>query len=260
MRLLQRRLRMDSDKDFSRLPERRTQLIHTESFLLITALISQLAFFFWMGFGTKSTNAVREFLDEPVLWVFFGANIICWSLIFVVRFFWQGFDYGAHQDAKTGLYHRHYFERILEMEIRRSGRYRYPVTLCILDIDRFKSLNQTLGKKQGDQMLQKFADFLRNSVRITDLIARYAGDEFCVLLPHTDLVKAEKFISRLVALAQERLDCSFSAGLTTFHAGETRVQLLERAAFALLQAKREGKGKVRSLPSAQDNQAALNFK
>mgnify|MGYP001571506285 CR=1 FL=1 len=250
---------MIHDPDFSRLPERRLQLIQVESFLLITALLSQLAFIFWMGFGTRSMNAVREFINEPILWVLFAANLVCWSLVFVVRFFWQGFDYGANEDLQTGLYHRSYFERILEMEIRRSGRYHYPATLCLLDIDRFTSLNQSFGRKHGDEVLRKFAEFLRSSVRLTDLIARYERDEFCVLLPHTDLVKAEKFISRIVAQAQERLDCSFSAGLTGFHAGENRAQLLERASLALELAKREGIGKVRCLLSGQDSQAILSF-
>lgn len=250
---------MTHDTDFSRLPERRLQLIHVESFLLIAALLSQLAFLFWMGFGTRSLNAVREFINEPLLWVLFGANLLCWSLVFIVRFFWQGFDYGANQDVQTGLYHRSYFERIVEMEARRSGRYRYPVTLCLLDIDRFKSINQNFGRKKGDEVLRKFAEFLRSSVRITDLIARYDRDEFCVLLPHTDVVKAEKFISRIVAQMQERLDCSFSAGLTAFHAGENGAQLLDRASLALEQAKREGTGKVRCLLSGQDSQAVLSF-
>lgn len=250
---------MTHDEDFSKLPERRTQLIHIESFLLIAALLSQLSFVLWMGFGTRSMNAVKEFINEPLLWVLFAANLACWSLVFIVRFFWQGFDYGTNQDLQTGLYHRNYFERILEMEIRRSGRYRYPVTLCILDIDRFTSLNQSFGRKRGDEVLQKFAEFLRASVRITDLIARYERDEFLVLLPHTDLVKAEKFISRIVAQMQERLDYSFSAGLTNFHAGESRSQLLERVSLALGQAKREGTGKVRCLLSGQDSQAVLSF-
>ncbi len=250
---------MTHDQDFSRLPERRIQLIHTESFLLIAALLSQLSFILWMGFGTRSMNAVREFINEPLLWALFAANLICWSLVFIVRFFWQGFDYGANQDLQTGLYHRNYFERILEMEVRRSGRYHYPVTLCILDVDRFTSMNQSFGRKHCDEVLRKFAEFLRTTVRITDLIARYERDEFLVLLPHTDLVKAEKFISRIVAQAQERLDLSFSAGLTAFHTGETRSQLLERALLALQQAKREGTGKVRCLLSGQDSQAILSF-
>lgn len=248
---------MNSENEFSGLYERRSQLIQVESFLLITALLTQLGFVFWMGFGTPSMNAVHEFLDEPLLWILLGANLFCWMFVFATRFFWQAFEGGADQDKKTGLYHRGYFERIVEMEIRRSRRYKYPAALCLLDLDRFSALNKTAGRKRADEILRIFADFLRQSVRTTDLIARFGRDEFCVLLPHTDAVRAEKFISRIVALAQERLDCSFSAGLTPFHAGENRERLFERAAAALEQAKQGGSGRVVCIHAEVNSQAAI---
>ena len=247
------------EQDLSDLFERRTQLIHIESFLLILALLSQLAFMFWRGFGERSFTTASEFLKDPVLWAVLAANLICWGIIFAVRFLWQGFDHQANSDPQTGLFHRFHFEKLLDTEIRRAGRYHYPATLCMIDLDRFAALNESHGRSRGDETLQRFAGFLRASARITDLIARYEKDEFCILLPHTDLVRAEKFIARILAQSQERLDCSFSAGLTAFYAGEARSQFWGRAALALGQAKQEGTGKIRCLISGTDSRAVLSF-
>lgn len=248
------------EKDFSSVFEHRTQLIHVESFLLITALLSQLAFMFWMGFGTHhSFSAAWEFLKQPALWFMTAFNLVCWGTVFMVRFFWQGFDHDANSDMETGLFHRLHFEKLTGLEIRRAGRYRYPVTLCLLDLDHFSSLNESYGRRRGDETLERFAGFLRASVRITDMIARYGKDEFCVLLPHTDLVHAEKFMTRILALSQERLDCSFSAGLTSFQPGETPAHLWARVLAALEQAKREGTGKIRCLVGGIGSQAVLSF-
>lgn len=247
------------EKDGSTLFERRSQLISLESFLLIAALLSQLAFMFWMGFGTRSFSEVQELFREPLRAVFLSANLACWIAIFAIRFFWQGFDQDVNNDMQTGLFNRYYFEKLLEMEIRRAGRYRYPLTLCVLDIDQFSSLNENYGKKRGDETLQGFAGFLRASVRLTDLLARHDKDEFCVLLPHTDLIRAEKFMQRVLAQSQERLDCSFSAGITTYHTGESRAQFVSRTLEALNQAKREGNGKLRCLVTGPDSQTVLSF-
>ncbi len=237
------------DKEVPTLFERRIQLIQAESFFLIAALLSQLAFMLWLGFGTRSLDSViQECLKEPLLMGLQAVNLIFWVMIFSARFFWMGFDRAVNHDLQTGLFNRLHFEKLLETEMRRAGRYHYPATLCLLDL-----------KNRGPETLQRFAGFLRASVRITDLLARREGDEFYILLPHTDLVRSEKFIQRLLAQAQERLDCSFSAGLTAYHAGESREQLIERALAGLAEARRDGRGKIRCVISGQDSHAVLSF-
>lgn len=89
-------------------------------------------------------------------------------------------------DWLTGLYNHGYFKKFLDLEIKKSLRQRYPVTLIMMDIDNFKAVNDAYGHPAGDVILQEMAQVIRKSVREVDLVARYGGDEFAVVLPYSD--------------------------------------------------------------------------
>jgi two-component system cell cycle response regulator len=89
-------------------------------------------------------------------------------------------------DWLTGLYNHGYFKKFLDLEIKKSLRQRYPVTLIMMDIDDFKSVNDAYGHPTGDVILQELAKVVRKAVREVDLVARYGGDEFAVVLPYSD--------------------------------------------------------------------------
>ncbi|MGB7296844.1 MAG: diguanylate cyclase [Candidatus Aminicenantales bacterium] len=89
-------------------------------------------------------------------------------------------------DWLTGLYNHGYFKKFLDLEIKKSLRQRYPIALIMIDIDNFKTYNDTFGHPIGDVILQELAQVLRKSVREVDLVARYGGDEFAVVLPYSD--------------------------------------------------------------------------
>lgn len=89
-------------------------------------------------------------------------------------------------DWLTGLYNHGYFKKFLDLEIKKSLRQRYPIALIMIDIDNFKSYNDTYGHPVGDVILQELAQILRKSVREVDLVARYGGDEFAIVLPYSD--------------------------------------------------------------------------
>ncbi|MFZ2054676.1 MAG: diguanylate cyclase [Candidatus Aminicenantales bacterium] len=89
-------------------------------------------------------------------------------------------------DWLTGLYNHGYFRKFLDLEIKKSLRQRYPITLIMIDIDNFKTYNDTYGHPIGDVILQELAQVVRKSVREVDLVARYGGDEFAVVLPYSD--------------------------------------------------------------------------
>jgi len=90
-------------------------------------------------------------------------------------------------DRLTKVYNHAYFESRLQQEISRANRYKYPVSLLMIDIDHFKRVNDNYGHQQGDRMLQKVAQIIRTNIRSVDLCARYGGEEFAVILPETDL-------------------------------------------------------------------------
>lgn len=89
-------------------------------------------------------------------------------------------------DPLTGLYNRRYFDSKLEEEIRRTTRYNRPLGIIMCDVNEFKQINDTYGHKQGDKTLQELSDIIKNSSRLSDIVVRYGGDEFIILMPETN--------------------------------------------------------------------------
>ncbi len=176
----------------------------------------------------------------------FVAAVVNIALLFILNAIEQQNE-TAEIDKLTQLMNRRSFENVLEKEVRRAGRYHYPLTLCLLDIDDFKIFNEQNGRARGDDRLKCFSSLLRRAVRATDYLGRHLNDTFYVLLPHTDLLQGERFLSRVIAQSQEQIDLSFSAGLTSYLGGENKAQFLVRAQIALEQAQKEGKKKIKSI-------------
>ena len=105
--------------------------------------------------------------------------------------------YLAFHDPLTGLFNRGVMEKILEREYKRSCRYKSDLTVLFLDLDDFKSINDEYGHEMGDLALKYTADVLLQLKRDSDIVARFAGDEFVVILPSTDKLQAEHFMTRI---------------------------------------------------------------
>ena len=144
----------------------------------------------------------------------------------------------AVRDSLTGLFNRHYLNEVIDGELDRADRYGREITLMMLDIDGFRRVNNTLGHLKGDEVLQKVAQVLAQSVRAADRVIRYGGDEFLILMPET-VEEAETVAKRLKkkveALAAElglgNLNISLSIGMYTRHPGDTHAveEILSRA-------------------------------
>ena len=104
----------------------------------------------------------------------------------------------ATRDWLTGLYNRRYFEETLADHIESATRYGRELSLILFDIDGFKQINDTRGHEAGDEVLRQFADFLNKTVRKADIVCRFGGDEFAVILPETNRASAERFAERIL--------------------------------------------------------------
>ena len=113
----------------------------------------------------------------------------------------------AIRDSLTNLYNRREFERLLTEEMHRSIRYRHPLSLLLIDIDKFKQINDGLGHRAGDQALRLISASIREISRKGDVVARYGGDELAVLLPETPLEDALTLAERIRKLvSHQRLE------------------------------------------------------
>jgi len=105
----------------------------------------------------------------------------------------------ATRDWLTGLYNRRYFEETLVDHIEAAKRYDRELSLVLFDVDGFKSINDSSGHAAGDSALQSFAEILKSTARAADIICRFGGDEFAVILPETESSNAWKFAKRVMA-------------------------------------------------------------
>lgn len=145
------------------------------------------------------------------------------------------------RDALTCVYNRNFFFPEFERQIAMAKRYGHPVSLVMLDLDRFKQHNDAFGHPEGDALLKDVAMILQQNVRETDTLARFGGDEFVLLLPHTNDREAVVLVQRLKQrMASQLPECpvSLSAGIASFpQDGTTTRELLHRADAALYRAK-----------------------
>ncbi len=162
----------------------------------------------------------------------------------------------ASRDALTGLYNRGYFHEVLEREMARAVRYGDVLSVVMIDLDAFKQVNDDQGHPTGDAVLCEVAQMLRPGLRDGDVLARYGGDEFCILLPNTDAEAARGVAERLRAYVAERgygpggtARILLSAGLATSEhlredEGRVTEQLLRMADRALYASKGAGGDRV----------------
>ncbi len=158
----------------------------------------------------------------------------------------------ATTDELTRLANRRHMGEVLKAESTRHARQGEGFCLALIDIDHFKRINDTWGHATGDDVLRASADLMRGAVRASDLLARWGGEEFLLLLPHTDKSVAQPVLERMraqmAALPLDHIDpglrVTFSVGLAAWRPGESVAAALERADRALYRAKADGRDRV----------------
>ncbi len=156
----------------------------------------------------------------------------------------------ARIDALTGLANRRALEEILAGEISRAERFAHPLTVVLLDLDRFKETNDSFGHAAGDVMLRQVSQLLASLARQGDTVARWGGEEFVAVLPETDVVGARRFAERLRRTIESQsvgeMRTSASCGVATMLPEDTVEALLRAADQALYRAKSNGRNRTES--------------
>jgi diguanylate cyclase (GGDEF)-like protein len=178
----------------------------------------------------------------------------------------RGLEALANKDGLTGLMNRRHFMQAAEMEQQRAQRYRRPVTVAMADLDSFKKLNDTYGHAAGDAVLRDFAEQVRETLRQSDLVCRYGGEEFAFLFPEIGSAETARLAERLrlacaghdVLLADGRsVRATVSIGLAD--ASTCPIECaLRQADEALYEAKRQGRNRVVISPPLVTNSPQEN--
>ncbi len=148
----------------------------------------------------------------------------------------------ARVDELTGLPNRRSLATELPRAIERARRERAPLSVALLDLDRFKRFNDEFGHPAGDRLLQEASIAWKHCLRDVDEIGRYGGEEFVILLPAAEAEQALVVLARLQGVTPERQ--TFSAGLATWDGAESEDELIARVDLALYEAKRTGRDRI----------------
>ena len=193
---------------------------------------------FWMGilaaavaffglFLSAQAAFTKDFVIEPfilILGPFLAAGVGILVSSLRLLFENKGLETKVIHDKMTGLYKYEYLRECLEEEWKRCVRSKLPVSIAMTDLDRFKKINDTLGHEVGNQMIIRSAEVIKESARRYDIVSRYGGDEFVVLLWHTNLEEAKAYRERLRNLYHAMVkklepllqDSSISIGVASF--------------------------------------------
>jgi diguanylate cyclase (GGDEF)-like protein len=171
----------------------------------------------------------------------------------------------AYTDVLTEVPNRRFYYERLTQEVARARRNGHEVSVALIDLDHFKALNDRAGHRAGDQVLKFFAQFLRANLRREDVVCRFGGDEFTLLLPDTAVKNAKVLVERIrkklsqIELSidgRNRCELSFSCGLASYQPGLLAEDLIEEADHSLFTAKARGRNRVIAAAVGQNSQIA----
>jgi diguanylate cyclase (GGDEF)-like protein len=196
-----------------------------------------------------------------MIWFLVAAVILAWGLARTLTRRHERIAQEALTDPLTGLWNRRHMAETLDREVSRALRFGHEISLIILDVDDFKRINDRLGHLQGDIVLGRVADLVRDATRDIDVAARYGGDELALILVETgsegSTILAERLRERVRDTEVPLRDggtmaVTISVGVATIpDSAEDLESLVDGADRALLRAKRSGKNQIRTAPASR---------
>ena len=157
---------------------------------------------------------------------------------------------GSRTDALTKLNNRRKLDEVLAFEIKQSSRYQNPFAFILIDIDYFKTVNDTHGHLVGDRVLVELAELLQNCLRTTDIAGRWGGEEFIIILPQQKRLHAQQLAEKLRnticshRFTDANITITASFGISEYLPGDSAASLVKRADDALYEAKRFGRNRI----------------
>lgn len=210
----------------------------------------------WFLFVDKPENQVFGTIQRTLLLNLLlclaTTAIVLWVVHLTVKRYQRQLEVIATTDRVTGLANRHALDILLAQKIREAVRQNTPLSAIMLDIDHFKTINDSRGHLAGDRILSEIAQTLRSSLRASDIACRWGGEEFLISLANTDLDAAMQVACALRAKIEnsaylyenETLRVTISAGVATFRPGNSANDFVARADAMLYRAKQEGRNRV----------------
>lgn len=210
----------------------------------------------WLSGTASGPPVIGELARDPLLYGYVTSSTIGVFAAFgatlgVLR---DRVEERSLTDALTQLWNRRHFESQLEIEVQRARRHRKPLTLLILDLDRFKSVNDRYGHPEGDRVLRVISSMIRDSFRKTDIVCRYGGEEIAVIAPDTPFREAmqlaertrERIAQTVMPATGEPFRVTVSIGLASLADDSGgAMDLMRDADMALYRAKAEGRNACR---------------
>lgn len=157
-------------------------------------------------------------------------------------------------DELTKIYNRRYVMQRLREELSRAQRYNETISLILIDLDNFKAINDKFGHQVGDSVLTKISALIKKQMRTSDVLGRYGGEEFLIILPNTSIEGSQSLAERIrkslesnpVNVGRRRITATLSAGVVSYGGNypSSYEDLIKKADKALYQAKKEGKNRV----------------
>jgi diguanylate cyclase (GGDEF)-like protein len=205
--------------------------------------------------GDKSIQEVRNTLVMNLIFSFAITCLILIATSLTIASFQKRLTRLATIDKLTGTYNRRAFDIIIDQNLKDMDREEFPISMILFDLDNFKAINDTHGHLGGDLVIQKTVEIAARNIRNNDILCRWGGEEFLILLKKCNLSSAMKIAEKLrkeiesqpTLYQKEQISITISAGVTETRGSDTKETILKRADKALYLAKEGGRNRCEAI-------------